>query len=375
MSTIPEEEDATALAPFDAAMIAAGRPVRFSLAGGAVWAAGEAASDALLLLAGKAALTADTPFGPFELCQLRAPCALGLTDILLAREKRLAGLELRGRCAFARVGAEEARPWVLLDTVGGASFRRIALSSLAQAIRGTNAGLKRLFDDVPALKDRFAGLRFDELIAEASGSPDGIAPPPAVTVSPLLATPKPPSTPPAASAPVREEAARWSAADGVFALAGLDPQLFPKLGMTVREYAPGSVLARSGEAGSEAFLVLSGRVRVSANIAGQGEEAFAFADAGQLLGEMALIDDAPRSADLIAHDGPVRVAVLRRDVFRKLVVVAPVGSASLIGGLVVSLARRLCEAIQRHVSLFIMAGGFPSSQPQQLPPLDWDEAG
>ena len=99
-------------------------------------------------------------------------------------------------------------------------------------------------------------------------------------------------------------------------------------------------------------------MRVSKNISGTGEEALGFGARGQFLGEMALIDNTPRSADLIVHEGPVRVAVIRREPFQNLVAEAPAGSALLVGGLVVLLAKRMKEAIQRHISLYIMAGGF-----------------
>jgi CRP-like cAMP-binding protein len=371
----PDDEDVADLAPFDAAMIASGRAVRFSLAGGTVWPAGAPAPDALFLLAGTAALNAETPLGPFELCRLRAPCVLGLAEILLLGTTRLYGLDLRGRSAFVRVSAEEARPWVLLDTVGGASYRRLALISLAQAIRGTNAGLKRLFDESGPLKDRFASFRFEDLIAEATSTspgPEAFLPKgaPSFLAGPA---PAPLALPEAGATPQREKPAEWGEAGSVFQLAGVDPELFPRLGMTVRDYVPGAHLARAGEAGTEAFLVLSGRVRVSANIAGQGEEAFAFVGPGQVLGEMALIENAPRSADLIAHETPVRVATLRREVFRQLVVLAPRGSATLVGMLAVCLARRLREAIQRHVTLYIMGGGFAQKEPQTLPPLFFED--
>ncbi len=361
--------DTEDLTRFDVAMIASGRQARFSFTGGHVWKPGDPPGDAVLLLAGSAALVANTPLGTFELAKLKAPCILGLAELLLIGNKRLSGLDLSGRAAFVSLTAEEARPAVLLETPGGASFRRLTLSSFAQAIRLTNEGLKRFFDESPAqVRDRYAQLKFEELIAEAAENPYAIDKAAPAAVPLLPAPPIPFEERPQDSKP-QEAVADWNEANSIFQLAGLDPQLFPKLGMTVRDYAAGSNLAKAGDAGEEAFLVLSGKVRVSRNIAGQGEEAYAVVGPGQFLGEMALIDDAPRSADLIAHQERVRVAVLKREIFRKLVVFAPAGSATLVGGLIVCLARRLREAIQRHVSLYVMAGGFANQPAQQLPPL------
>ena len=68
-----------------------------------------------------------------------------------------------------------------------------------------------------------------------------------------------------------------------------------------RSYEGGAFLFREGEAGHEVFILLSGKVRISKSVPGIGEEALAILEPGQYLGEMALIEDGPRSADAIAH--------------------------------------------------------------------------
>ena len=68
-----------------------------------------------------------------------------------------------------------------------------------------------------------------------------------------------------------------------------------------RSYEGGAFLFREGEAGHEMFVLLSGRVRISKSVPGIGEEALAILEPGQYFGEMALIEDGPRSADAIAH--------------------------------------------------------------------------
>jgi hypothetical protein len=352
-----EDHGSEDLRRFDTALLSSGRPARFGLAGGTAWQSGATANDALFLLSGSAVLLAQTPMGPFDLCTLSAPCLLGLSEVLLIGGKRQFQLDLKGRTAFVGLSADELRPLVLAESLPAASFRRVALGSMARGIRETNEGLLRFFTQSDKLRDRFAGLKFEDLIAEASEGGGLVS-----TVEPLPAlapTPGQIATAAAGSEPhLTERQAEWDEAGSVFQLAGMDPALFPALGLLVREYRSGAVLAKAGDKAEEVFLVLDGRVRVSKNISGTGEEALGFGGKGQFLGEMALIDNSPRSADLIAHEGPVRVAVIKREPFQKLVIEAPEGSALLVGGLVVSLAKRMKEAIQRHISLYIMAGGF-----------------
>jgi CRP/FNR family transcriptional regulator, cyclic AMP receptor protein len=68
-----------------------------------------------------------------------------------------------------------------------------------------------------------------------------------------------------------------------------------------RGYEAGARLFREGEAGQEMFILVEGKVRISQQVPGMGEEALAILEKGQYFGEMALIEDIPRSADAYAH--------------------------------------------------------------------------
>lgn len=70
---------------------------------------------------------------------------------------------------------------------------------------------------------------------------------------------------------------------------------------SLRKCGAGEVLFREGEAGTEFFVILEGKVRISKMVPGIGEEALAILEPGAYFGEMALIDNTPRSADAIAH--------------------------------------------------------------------------
>ena len=66
-------------------------------------------------------------------------------------------------------------------------------------------------------------------------------------------------------------------------------------------YKSGQKIFAEGEQGDKLYIILDGEVRISKFIPGAGEEALAILERGDFFGEMALIDNASRSADAIAH--------------------------------------------------------------------------
>src|SRR5258708_20956849 len=68
-------------------------------------------------------------------------------------------------------------------------------------------------------------------------------------------------------------------------------------------YSPGSVLISQGEKGLGLFILTKGTVRITrANSPDGAEEVLGTAGAGDVIGEMALLDDMPRSATVTAAD-------------------------------------------------------------------------
>ncbi|MBW2523109.1 MAG: cyclic nucleotide-binding domain-containing protein [Deltaproteobacteria bacterium] len=65
----------------------------------------------------------------------------------------------------------------------------------------------------------------------------------------------------------------------------------------------GTRIFQHGDIGDKLYLIVSGKVRISRSTAGMGEEALAVLEPGAVFGEMALLDDTPRSADAWAHEG------------------------------------------------------------------------
>jgi CRP/FNR family transcriptional regulator, cyclic AMP receptor protein len=70
-----------------------------------------------------------------------------------------------------------------------------------------------------------------------------------------------------------------------------DP-LFARFG---REYQPGDVLFREGEAGDEMFVIQSGSVRITKSIGGE-DKVLAILGPGEFVGEMAILNGKPRTA-------------------------------------------------------------------------------
>jgi CRP/FNR family transcriptional regulator, cyclic AMP receptor protein len=77
------------------------------------------------------------------------------------------------------------------------------------------------------------------------------------------------------------------------------------------------VIFRQGEIGEKLYVIVSGRVRISRDVGGMGEEALAILGPGSCFGEMALVDDSPRSADAHVHE-KCRLLSIPKEAFEEL---------------------------------------------------------
>jgi len=82
-------------------------------------------------------------------------------------------------------------------------------------------------------------------------------------------------------------------------------------GLERREYKPGQVIFQQGEHGDEAFLIESGKVEIARGD-GQAELVIAVVDAGELVGEMALVDQSERMATARAATRATCIVVQKR---------------------------------------------------------------
>ena len=115
---------------------------------------------------------------------------------------------------------------------------------------------------------------------------------------------------------------------------------------------------QEGEIGDAFYIVTDGQVRISTIIPGVGEEALKVLRPGDYFGEMALIDDFPRSAACIAHEGPIKLlAVYKRD-FKKLMAEDKEMAYKLMSVFIKTLSARLRETNDKMKSIFAIAKAF-----------------
>jgi CRP-like cAMP-binding protein len=108
----------------------------------------------------------------------------------------------------------------------------------------------------------------------------------------------------------------------------------------IEEHRLGNTLFAEGDVGHTFYIVLSGAVRISRMVPGMGEEALAIHKTGAYFGEMALIDDAPRSAHAIVHER-ARLYVIAKQDLEDLLFVDRELAYELLWNFVRTLSRRL----------------------------------
>lgn len=111
-----------------------------------------------------------------------------------------------------------------------------------------------------------------------------------------------------------------------------------------RRYEPDATLFREGDRSEHVLIVTRGRVKVATLRPGVGEVVLAERGAGDVLGELSAIDGRPRSADAVAIDEVVALALLKDD-FAAFLRDQPGAALALLE----TLAARLRAADRRHV--------------------------
>ncbi|HEY8191238.1 MAG TPA: cyclic nucleotide-binding domain-containing protein [Alphaproteobacteria bacterium] len=86
-----------------------------------------------------------------------------------------------------------------------------------------------------------------------------------------------------------------------------------------RRFVPqGAVIVKEGDLGSNAFLIQSGQVRVTAGHGAGREVELAIIGVGQIFGEMALVFDEPRAATVTAAEDCNLIVITRETLNHKL---------------------------------------------------------
>lgn len=109
-----------------------------------------------------------------------------------------------------------------------------------------------------------------------------------------------------------------------------------------RGYADGEVIAAEGELGEDLHIIVDGRIRVIQDRDGSERE-LARRTAGDVVGEMSIITQAPRVATLVA-DGPVRTIRLRHREFESMLRERPTVAMGVMRVLAYRLAERGLES-------------------------------
>lgn len=111
---------------------------------------------------------------------------------------------------------------------------------------------------------------------------------------------------------------------------------------------------KEGEPGTAMYVIAEGKVRISKRIPGIGEEALAILEKGAYFGEMAVIEDSPRSADAIAHI-PCTVLVIEREKLDQLMFTDKDLAYVLLWTFVRTLSERLRETNDKMKAFFAIS--------------------
>jgi CRP/FNR family transcriptional regulator, cyclic AMP receptor protein len=119
----------------------------------------------------------------------------------------------------------------------------------------------------------------------------------------------------------------------------VDPKTLVALASTGqrRNWAAGKVIFQRGDAGDHMLAITSGRVRLSLGSAQGKELMLRHLESGDILGELAVLDGQPRSADAVALDDCTAI-LLRRNRFLEVAAIHP--------DLAISVARYLCSMLR-----------------------------
>jgi CRP-like cAMP-binding protein len=123
------------------------------------------------------------------------------------------------------------------------------------------------------------------------------------------------------------------------------------------QYKPSTTIFQDGAVADRFFFIISGKVRISKQIPGIGEEALAILEPGDYFGEMALIDDSPRSADAITNTTVV-VGAIAKATFEDLLFMNKDLAYDMLWTFVRTLSARLRETNEKMRAFLVMAGKF-----------------
>lgn len=125
--------------------------------------------------------------------------------------------------------------------------------------------------------------------------------------------------------------------------------------MEVYRAAPNMEIIREGDGGDFMLILIQGRVEVRKLDRFNTPQLIATVEPGHALGEMSMIDGAPRFATCVAAD-EVLVAVLDRESLARIIIEQPMLGAKILMELVLMLSQRLRATSDRLMQLLDAQG-------------------
>ncbi|MCU0302683.1 MAG: cyclic nucleotide-binding domain-containing protein [Thermoanaerobaculales bacterium] len=290
------------------------RPTTFGN-GEVIFHEGQEESDILLVRKGRVHITKRTPIGTQVLTTFGAGSLFGELSYVDRLERSATAVGI-GDGALYRVDASALEAAIRADRDLGVSLLWSFWQTLADKVRASNAQMSELFD-MPV--DRLNGGRSRE-----TGRPVEL-----------------------------DEKAKLD----ILREQGLSAQELGLLAKYSREesFSSGSLIVAEGEEGDRLFIVVDGAVRISRMVPGAGEECLTILTRGEVFGEMALIDDQPRSADARAHTGGCTVFSISRALLEEVLSMDPDAAMQFLGLLCRLLCRRLRAMNDRLVAWRVMS--------------------
>ena len=123
--------------------------------------------------------------------------------------------------------------------------------------------------------------------------------------------------------------------------------------LEVLKLLPNAMVFKKGDHGDAMFLVLGGEVRARVMVGGQ-ESTLATMTVGECFGEMAVIDEGPRSADVIANTDCLLLKV-SGDALKKVFREAPALAAPFLLGLSKTISTRVRTITKRYEDSILFA--------------------
>jgi len=123
--------------------------------------------------------------------------------------------------------------------------------------------------------------------------------------------------------------------------------------MEVLKFLPNAVVFKKGERGDAMFLVLQGEVRARSMVGGR-ESTLSTMGVGECLGELAVIDESPRSADVVANTECVLLKI-SADALKRLFQEAPALAAPFLLALSKTITTRVRTLTKRYEDSILFA--------------------